>query len=126
MKTLFTILLCLAIEAVRAQEAVDVQLSLNRYEHVHVHQYQEAKGSQNEIELFFSGLFLFYKTFFSSQDGVSCTFNPSCSSYALQSIKKKGLFMGVLGAFDRLTRCNGFSPEAYGIDPKNGLLIDPP
>jgi hypothetical protein len=127
MKTIFTILLFLVIDFCLGQEKNDIETTLRRYEHSHTHkEYVEANGNSHEIEIFFSGLFLFYKTFFSSQDGVSCVFEPSCSSYALQSIKKKGLFLGGLSAFDRLTRCNGFSVKSYSFNPKTGLLIDPP
>jgi len=83
------------------------------------------KGLNNEAEFVFTGLFVFYKTFISSQDGGSCTFTPSCSEYALQSIKKKGIFVGLLNSFDRLIRCNGLSPENYKYDKERHLLIDP-
>jgi len=87
--------------------------------------YSFVKNSSNEIEQILSLSFLFYKSFLSSQDAVSCTFHPSCSVYALQSIQEQGLFWGVLNAIDRLTRCNGFSPEKYGIHEETHLLHDP-
>jgi putative membrane protein insertion efficiency factor len=74
---------------------------------------------------FANTLFVLYKVFLSSQDHQSCVFTPSCSEYALQSIKKQGFIRGVIDTFDRLTRCNGFSIENYPIDPKTNLLIDP-
>lgn len=87
--------------------------------------YALTKDNKNEIQLIFSGLFLFYKTFFSSQDANSCSFSPSCSEYGLQAVKKKGILLGIPATFDRLTRCNGLNPDKYPIDPKTGLLIDP-
>jgi len=43
----------------------------------------------------------------------------------LISIKEKGIFWGMLNAIDRLTRCNGFSPEKYEIHAETHLLSDP-
>ncbi|MBI4014751.1 MAG: membrane protein insertion efficiency factor YidD [Candidatus Aenigmarchaeota archaeon] len=43
-----------------------------------------------------------------------CPFTPSCSSYAKESIRKRGPFVGfMLGAF-RILRCNG---TGGGYDP---------
>jgi uncharacterized protein len=88
--------------------------------------YSEAKNNQNELEFTFSALFLFYKNFVSSQDNSHCNFTPSCSEYALQSIKKFGLLKGGLNALDRLSRCNGLAPEQYEVDEQQHLLIDKP
>ncbi len=94
--------------------------------HVHHHDnYAFARDIDNEVDFLFSGLFLFYKKLISSQDLASCVFEPSCSVYALQSIQKKGLFVGSLMAFDRLTRCNRLSPEHYHLNSKTMLLDDP-
>jgi uncharacterized protein len=84
------------------------------------------KKSKNEIDFVFSNLFWCYKSFFSSQDINKCNFTPSCSEYALASIRKKGVFKGALQTFDRLSRCNGLAPEQYAIDPHTHLLIDKP
>ncbi|WP_085518392.1 membrane protein insertion efficiency factor YidD [Marivirga sericea] len=89
----------------------------NQYEHVHV--------NTNEIQFVFSGLFLFYKSFISSQDAQSCSFIPSCSVYALEAVKKQGVLKGMMNGFDRLSRCNSLSPEKYEVDPETRLLIDP-
>ncbi len=89
----------------------------DQYEHVH--------ENTNEVQFLFSGLFLFYKSFISSQDSQSCSFIPSCSVYALEAVKRQGVFKGMLNGFDRLSRCNSLSPEKYEIDPKTRLLIDP-
>jgi putative membrane protein insertion efficiency factor len=88
--------------------------------------YKEAKDNKNEVQYLFSGLFLFYKTFFSSQDLNVCTFTPSCSEYGILAIKKNGIIMGGIKTMDRLTRCNGLSPEKYEIDEKAKLLKDKP
>ncbi len=84
-----------------------------------------AKNNTNELQMLFSGLFLGYKSLLSSQDGASCTFTPSCSEYGMIAVKKKGVLLGTISTFDRLTRCNGLSPEKYARDTKTGLYIDP-
>lgn len=87
--------------------------------------YSFAANNKNELQMSLSALFLFYKAFFSSQDANSCAFSPSCSEYALLSIKKIGLFKGAMASFDRLCRCNGLNAPAYNRDLKTGLLLDP-
>ncbi len=72
-----------------------------------------------------NSLFILYKVFLSSQDHQSCVFTPSCSEYAVQSIKKQGFTKGMLDTFDRLTRCHGFGKENYLVDPITKLLVDP-
>ena len=89
-------------------------------------EYTEAKNNQNEVQVLFSGLFLFYKTFFSSQDLTVCTFSPSCSEYGILAVKKFGMIKGGVMTMDRLTRCNGLSPQNYEIDKKTMLLKDEP
>lgn len=73
---------------------------------------------------FVGASFRFYKKYISSQDANSCTFHPSCSEYATLIIARKGLFMGGMLTFDRLSRCNGLSPEKYRKDIQTNLLID--
>ncbi len=78
----------------------------------------------NEFKLILSTGFAFYKTFVSSQDAAKCTFYPSCSVYAIETIRTNG-FLGVLDAIDRLTRCNGISPEKYTIHQPSQRFYDP-
>jgi len=80
---------------------------------------------QNEFQWLSSQGFLFYKRFISSQDGNRCSFHPSCSEYAIQMIKRRGVLIGGLSAFDRLIRCNSLSPELYPFDSRRRLLLDP-
>lgn len=84
-----------------------------------------AQNNSNTMEITLSSMFLIYKYFISSQDSQSCSFHPSCSVYAVETIKKQGFFLGLLDTFDRLSRCNGLSPEKYPIDHQHSLLIDP-
>ncbi len=93
----------------------------------HTHQeFAFAKNNTNEIQYFFSGLFLFYKFAVSSQDNNKCTFYPSCSEYGLLAVKKKGAFLGMLATLDRLQRCNGLNPDKYIYDREKNLFIDNP
>lgn len=87
--------------------------------------YPIAKFETNEIKIGVQLFFLFYKNFLSSQDNRNCSFSPSCSTYCLHSIRKKGIVIGLMGAFDRLSRCNGLSPENYQIDFSTRQLLDP-
>ena len=78
----------------------------------------------NEVMLIMSVGFNVYKKYISSQDAMNCSFYPSCSSYALQTIQNNG-FLGIFDAIDRLTRCNGFSPEKYHTHPETHRYYDP-
>ncbi len=89
-------------------------------------EYWQAKDNTSEIQTAFSGLFLFYKTFISSQDLTVCTFTPSCSEYGILAVKSHGMIKGGMMTMDRLTRCNGLSPQNYEIDKKSMLLKDDP
>lgn len=88
-------------------------------------QYPIEKTESNEIKIGVQLFFLFYKNYLSSQDTRNCAFSPSCSTYCLHSVQKRGIVKGLMGAFDRLSRCNYLSPENYQIDRQTGQLIDP-
>ena len=45
----------------------------------------------------------------------NCRFNPTCSEYMLQSIKKYGAVSGVLRGAKRIAKCHPYS-NTYGID----------
>lgn len=111
-----------------AQQKVDFNALVKAAQHeAHVHDYSSYfSESSNEVSVLLTAFFIGYKNFFSSQDARSCTFEPSCSVYAIEIIRRKGIFAGFLDAIDRLTRCNGLSPEDYEIDQEKRLLIDKP
>ncbi|MHB1458049.1 MAG: membrane protein insertion efficiency factor YidD [Armatimonadota bacterium] len=44
-----------------------------------------------------------------------CRYEPTCSEYAVQAIKKYGPFKGLIMAVWRILRCNPWSPG--GFDP---------
>lgn len=84
------------------------------------------RESENEIDIAVSTVFLFYKTFISSQDMPKCIFTPSCSEYAIEAFQKKGLFIGWLSTFDRLSRCHGLvKPDHYPFDLDKKRFYDP-
>jgi len=85
----------------------------------------QMKGTKNEIGFVFSGLFVVYKEVVSSQDIDACVFTPSCSVYAIESIKKYGPVIGYLNAIDRLTRCNPGRNKNFPRDSKTGKFYDP-
>jgi putative membrane protein insertion efficiency factor len=88
-------------------------------------QFSLSQKNTNELQWIFSGLFLAYKSFISSQDYQRCSFHPSCSEYGLEAVKKLGVIRGLMCTCDRLTRCNGFSPDQYEIDMERRVLKDP-
>lgn len=109
-----------------AQDKKDFQEFSTQFSvHKHLETYDFAKHAHNELEAVFSGLFLFYKSFLSSQDAISCVFYPSCSVYGFQTIQKHGIIVGMLDTFDRLSRCHALSPENYDIHPETHLFYDP-
>lgn len=84
------------------------------------------RESQNDIDVAVSTLFLFYKTFISSQDIPTCIFTPSCSEYAVEALRKKGPVTGWLSTFDRLSRCHGFTkPGHYPFNTQLNRFYDP-
>lgn len=48
---------------------------------------------------------------------VHCRFQPTCSKYGLESVKKYGAFRGGWRTFKRIVRCNPWSTKLGTIDP---------
>jgi putative component of membrane protein insertase Oxa1/YidC/SpoIIIJ protein YidD len=113
---------------IKAQVLVDKDLKtlFNRTDTSGSDYTKPLRESNNEIDIAVSSVFLFYKTFISSQDMPTCIFTPSCSEYAVQAFRQKGLFIGWLSSFDRLSRCHGLaSPEHYHLDMNKKRFYDP-
>jgi uncharacterized protein len=120
------IILCFLASSIYVSGQTSKELTLlSQNNHQHQTSWNVAKNNNSTMEIVLSSVFLAYKFFISSQDSQSCSFSPSCSVYAVETIKKQGFFLGILDTFDRLSRCNGLSPEKYPIDYKHSLLIDP-
>ncbi|WP_083234991.1 membrane protein insertion efficiency factor YidD [Candidatus Marithrix sp. Canyon 246] len=56
-----------------------------------------------------------YQLFISPWMGQHCRFYPSCSEYALISIKTHGVLYGLVLSIKRILRCNPWHPG--GLDP---------
>ena len=112
---IFTISFLLYLN-VNAQEAKDIALVKNIFNTNEQIAKLNTGTTKNPVQYLFTGLFVFYKKCISSQDYPSCNFTPSCSEYALKAIKKKGIFIGLFAAFDRLSRCNHPYADGYEMD----------
>ena len=126
-KKLLVFLLFSVTFSVYSQEKSDIDLVSNLFkvEKQKTDYKVFVKENPNELQIIASGFFLFYKSFFSSQDGNHCVFHPSCSVYTIESIKKHGIFIGIIDGMDRLQRCNRLSPENYERYKNTNLLSDP-
>jgi uncharacterized protein len=60
-------------------------------------------------------LITIYRKVVSPLKPPTCRFYPTCSAYALEAIKKYGLFKGGGLAIKRIVRCNPLNPG--GFDP---------
>ena len=61
------------------------------------------------------GLLKLYRVLVSPYVPTTCRFYPSCSSYMIEAIEKKGIFRGVIYGLLRILKCNPFHPG--GFDP---------
>ncbi len=58
----------------------------------------------------------FYKIFISPLKGVNCCrFQPTCSDYMIEAVKKFGVIKGGFLGIKRILRCNPFGGS--GFDP---------
>jgi putative membrane protein insertion efficiency factor len=64
-----------------------------------------------------------YKLTLSPFIGQSCRFEPTCSDYALEAIKRYGFFHGLFIALKRLARCHPYCEG--GHDPVPTPLSSP-
>ncbi len=125
--TIYTIILSTAFSASMVNAQVVQDVSLYR-DIMHVdkveREYSTRIDATNELKMILTGAFALYKHFVSSQDAAHCAFHPSCSVYAIETIRVNGL-TGFLDAIDRLTRCNGMSPEKYKLHEPSQRFHDP-
>ena len=56
-----------------------------------------------------------YRNFISPLLPATCTYQPTCSQYALDALTKYGLFKGGLLALKRILRCHPWG--GFGSDP---------
>ena len=56
-----------------------------------------------------------------------CVYSPSCSHYAEEAVRSRGLIFGAAMAVERWTRCHSGARESGFYTPDTrGALIDPP
>ena len=55
----------------------------------------------------------FYQLFISPMFGHNCRFIPTCSEYAIQSIKMNGVIKGIPFIIKRIISCNPFGRSGY-------------
>jgi putative component of membrane protein insertase Oxa1/YidC/SpoIIIJ protein YidD len=127
MKTIAIIFFVILPFKCMAQNKEDLKRFENLFaENTHKHKWgEQLKDNRNELSFIFSTVFVIYKEILSSQDIDACVFTPSCSVYAVESIKKEGVIKGYFNAIDRLTRCNPGPKKDMPIDLSTGKYFDP-
>lgn len=53
--------------------------------------------------------------------GKNCRFNPTCSNYALEALKKHGLFLGVYYSIIRISKCHPWGGSGHDPVPSKKL-----
>lgn len=62
-----------------------------------------------------TGMIRIYQLTLSAVTGPTCRFEPTCSAYAEQAIRRHGPIAGSWLGLKRLARCHPWSPS--GVDP---------
>ncbi len=73
------------------------------------------------ISKFLIGLINLYKKGISPLKPRCCRFEPSCSSYAVESISRHGALKGTVLAVWRILRCNPFCKGGYDPVPEKKI-----
>lgn len=122
---LFLTVFCVSLNT-QAQTSVDAHFFSDKSAEMKSHQSETSKRIKDKNEIQRTGNILYgvYRNLISSQDGSTCRFYPTCSAYCRSSIHKNGFVFGMIKSMDRLTRCNGLSPEKYQVDFKRRKLVD--
>ncbi|MEZ6047041.1 MAG: membrane protein insertion efficiency factor YidD [Planctomycetaceae bacterium] len=63
--------------------------------------------------LLLTGLIRLYQLCISPLIGPSCRFQPTCSEYAIQALKKYGVFKGSYKSIKRILSCHPWHPGGY-------------
>jgi uncharacterized protein len=59
------------------------------------------------------GLILIYQYTLSPLLGNACRFEPSCSRYMIEALRKYGLIRGLTRGLHRVSRCHPWNPGGY-------------
>lgn len=81
--------------------------------------HKELKDSGLKKILIFPFVFLvrFYQVGISPFTPATCRFEPTCSTYTLQALKKHGLFKGGWLSLKRIASCNPWGKTGYDPVP---------
>jgi putative membrane protein insertion efficiency factor len=60
-----------------------------------------------------TGIIKLYRKFISPVKPPTCRFYPTCSQYALDSLEKHGMMVGVYKSAIRILKCHPFHPGGY-------------
>tara|TARA_Y100001935_G_scaffold250182_1_gene249878 strand:+ start:721 stop:930 length:210 start_codon:yes stop_codon:yes gene_type:complete len=65
------------------------------------------------IKLFFIIPIKIYQLLLSPLVGKSCRFEPTCSSYSIESINKHGVLKGISLSLKRILKCHPWGDSGY-------------
>jgi putative membrane protein insertion efficiency factor len=71
------------------------------------------------------GILRFYQRFVSPLLPAACRYQPTCSEYAMQAVRRHGVLRGSRMALWRLLRCQPFSKGGYDPVPPERELHEP-
>ena len=75
-----------------------------------------------EIIIFpFVFLIKIYQFLISPVIGKNCRFNPTCSNYALEALKKHGLILGMYYSIIRISKCHPWGGSGHDPIPSKKL-----
>ncbi len=66
---------------------------------------------------FLIGLVKFYQIFISPLKMPTCRYVPTCSTYAIEALRKHGFFKGLRLAIKRILSCHPWGGEGYDPVP---------
>ena len=71
------------------------------------------RGFQNILSMLLIGSVRLYQLLLSPLLGRLCRFEPSCSNYFIQAVRKHGPLKGAWRGLCRIGRCHPFHPGGY-------------